>query len=315
MTARHLLSLGVAAGALSFSAPAFSQAGYPPEPTFEYAEPAPPPVVFESDPVVQPVPAPVAAPHLPRETEYDYDEEYEYDPPPPPHPVRAHPMPHVRHHAAPHPAATPHVMMHPGAGVAYPGASMAHGYPGAPYPYPPQHAGYAPPSFDREAWLDDCRMRIRGTDRRERGGIIGGLLGAIGGGVAGNRIADGERLAGTLIGAGVGGLAGLAIGAAIGAAADRDRIDECELYLDRYLTQYRPGPGYAYGYGYPAYTYTYVPVIVPVPQRAVVREYVTTEWVDVPAAPARTVTRTKINRQPAATKIVPAKRSKAAKGK
>lgn len=67
MTACHLLSpqalrLGVAAGALAISAPALALAGYPPAPTYEYADPAPPPVVFESDRVVQPVHGPHAMP-------------------------------------------------------------------------------------------------------------------------------------------------------------------------------------------------------------------------------------------------------------
>lgn len=302
MTARHLLSLGAAAGALAYSAPALAHPDPSPETTYEYAEPAPPPVVFESDPVVQGVPS-YAHPQ-------NHDAEYEYEYAAPPVLVApAHSMPHAGY-PMPHPAAPPHVMHR---GEAYRGSPVAYGYPGGPSPYPPQHAGWAPPSqFDREAWLDDCRLRIRGTDRRERGGVIGALLGAIGGGIAGNRIADGERLAGTLIGAGVGGLAGLAIGTAIGAASGRDRLDECELYLDRYMSSY-PGPGYAaHGYGYQAYTYTYVPVVVQVPQRAIVREYVTSEWVEVPAPATRSVTT--VIRQPAATKIVPIKRTRRIKG-
>jgi hypothetical protein len=175
------------------------------------------------------------------------------------------------------------------------------------------------PPFDRGAWLAECRERIRGVSREERGGIIGGLLGAAAGGVIGNRAWDGERLAGTLIGAGVGGLAGLAIGSAIGAAGDRKREDECAWHLDRYMAGGYPGYGYGhhgyaqgypgYGYGYPAIAY--VPVLVAVPQRAVVRETVTEEWVDVPA-PARAVTRTKIIRE-----IAPAgdKRIKYRKGR
>jgi hypothetical protein len=304
MTARHLLSpqmlmIGAAAGALASAGPALAQTGPAPQTGYEYAQPAPPappPLVFRSDPVVQPVevaPSVVAA----DETEYDYVEEA---PPPPPLPVPMAPATTVH-------AVQPQVMVA--------GAPMAYGYPGAAYPgmpypggpYPPE-AGWGPPQFDREAWLDDCRDRIRGHDRRERGGIIGGLLGAIGGGIIGNRAWRSERLAGTLIGAGVGGLAGLAIGSAIGAAGDRDRDDECALYLDRYLSDYQPGyPGY--GYAYPAYTIAYVPVMVAVPQRAVVHEYVTTEWVDAPA-PARTVVETKIIRQTAPSKYVPAKPSK-----
>ena len=306
MTARHLLAIGAAAGALVSAGPAFAQTGPAPQSPYEFAEPAPPappappPVIYHDNAVVQPIPAPA-----PPAAEY-YTDEYEYVEEAPTPPVVHHAPPPVIHHAGPaaYPAPAPHAMHH--------SAPVAHGYPAGHYPQPaypgapyPQHAGWAPPpQWDRDAWLADCRDRTRGADRRERGGIIGGLLGAIGGGVAGNRIADGERLAGTLIGAGVGGLAGLAIGTAIGAVAGRERADECELYLDRYLSGPAYGhPGYGYGYAYPAYTMTYVPVTVAVPQRAVVREYVTTEWVDVPQT-TRTVVETKIIRQPAPTKRV-----------
>ena len=76
-----------------------------------------------------------------------------------------------------------------------------------------------------------------------------------------------------------------AIGTAIGAAGERRREDECALYLDRYTAEGYGYPGY--GYGYPGYGYGYggyalVPVLVAVPQRQVVRETVTEEWVDVP---------------------------------
>lgn len=130
--------------------------------------------------------------------------------------------------------------------------------------------------------------------------MIGGLLGAAAGGIIGNRAWNSERLAGTLVGAGVGGLAGIAIGSAIGAAADRRSEDECAWHLDRYMDAGYAAPGYGtgygYGYGYPAFAY--VPVLVQIPQRAVVREYVTEEWIDVPQH-ARPATQTKIIRQPA----------------
>lgn len=61
------------------------------------------------------------------------------------------------------------------------------------------------------------------------------------------------------------------------------------------------GPGYGYGYGAPVHM-TYVPVLVMVPQRAVIRETVTEEWVEGSARPARRT----IERhppQPAATKV------------
>ena len=107
------------------------------------------------------------------------------------------------------------------------------------------------------------------------------------------------------------------MGSAVDSANARDRADDyCEAWLDRYLAgdryAYPPAPAYpypayappyAYGYGYPAapphgygypgcgcgYAMTYVPVTVAIPQRAVVREYVTEEWVEVerPAPPKR----------------------------
>lgn len=167
------------------------------------------------------------------------------------------------------------------------------------YPYAPPYAAPhypAPARFDREAWLADCRERIRGVNREDRGGVIGGLLGAVAGGVIGNRSWDRERLAGTLLGAGVGGLAGIAIGSAIGAAGDRRREDECAWHLDRYIDAGHGYPGSGYGHGYPAFAY--VPVLVQVPQRAVVREYVTEEWIDEPVR-SRSVPRSKIILQPA----------------
>ena len=186
----------------------------------------------------------------------------------------------------------PAPMMHApplGAPIAGP---APHGHARSPHPHAhggPPPMGYRPVApFDRDAWLADCRERIRGVGREERSGVIGGLLGAAAGGVIGNRAWDSERLAGTLLGAGVGGLAGLAIGSAIGAAGDRRREDECAWHLDRYLAggyprhaYGHPGYGHAFaGYGYP--TVAYVPVLVAVPQRAVVRETVTEEWIDVP---------------------------------
>ncbi|MFA9200987.1 MAG: hypothetical protein ACEQR8_07335 [Cypionkella sp.] len=224
----------------------------PAEP-YEYAQEAGEPgIVYDDAPMVQPVPLPlpVAAP-----------------------PHGHHPM--GAHHPAPPPA-----------------------YPAYGHAMPPMAHPRVPP-FDRDAWLRNCRERIRGVSREERGSVIGGLLGAAAGGVIGNRAFDSERLGGTLLGAGIGGLAGLAVGAAIGAAGDRRREDECAWHLDRYMAgghagygygypQAGHGYGYGYGYGYPAVAY--VPVLVAVPQRAVVRETVTEEWVDVPV-PSRSVPR------------------------
>jgi hypothetical protein len=284
MTANRLLALTAATGALACAGPALAHPGASPDHDWSDTERA---VVYSSEPVVQQLPAP--------------------PPPPPPPPGDAfehetHTMVHDRS-AYPHPAPFP-PGHHPGIPTwAAPHAPHAMG--AFAYPAPHTAAHYpAPPRFDREAWLANCRERIRGVSREERGGVIGGLLGAVAGGVIGNRAWDAERLAGTLLGAGVGGLAGLAIGSAIGAAGDRRREDECAWHLDRYMAAGHPGygygyPGHAYGYGHAYPAFTYVPVLVQVPQRAVVRETVTEEWVDVPA-PRRTVTQTKIVRQPAA---------------
>lgn len=190
-----------------------------------------------------------------------------------------------------------------------------HGY--APYPGAP--AAPVGIVFEREQWLEECRRRTNGRSEKEKGGIIGGLLGAIAGGIIGNRVADGERLAGTLIGAGTGGLAGLLLGNIIGGGKKNDRYD-CEAALDGYLAQYgQPGaarvihgghPGYGYGHGYypgyaPAYTGHYgysaacgcqqpliawVPVRTEVRQRVIVRETVREERIPgtrvIPPAPS-----------------------------
>lgn len=278
MTVHRLLALTAATGALAFAAPALAQ----PEGSYEYAEEADAPdVIYHGDPVVQPLPVP---------------------------PLPA-PMAHS-HHPAAVVAPAPH---------AYAPPPMHHGY-ARRHSYPMGYPHSAPP-FDRGAWLANCRERIRGVSREERGGVIGGLLGAAAGGVIGNRAWDSERLAGTLLGAGVGGLAGLAIGSAIGAAGDRKREDECAWHLDRYMTAGHQGYGYAhpgYGYGHPGYGYgygypavAYVPVLVAVPQRAVVRETVTEEWVDVPVH-TRTRSHTKVIRERAPA---PDKRIKYTKGR
>ena len=265
--ARRLLAISAAAGALAVGAPAVAQeAG-----SYEYAQPAPAgAVVFRSDPMVQALPLPPAPPPPPVAGEWV--EDAADLPPPPPMP----PMPPV-------PPAPPEV-----AYAAPPAAyAVPHAY-GAPYHYPGAYPGYAqtlPPQFDRDGWLANCHERIRGVDRKDRAGVIGGLLGAVVGGVVGNRAWDSKRLAGTLLGAGVGGIAGVAIGTAIGAVGERRHEDECAFYLDRYMANGYGHPGY--GYGYPGYGYGYggyalVPVLVAVPQRQVVRETVTEEWVDVP---------------------------------
>jgi len=288
---RPTLALSAAVGALVFATPALGQAAA----DYEYAQAAPDSeVVFRSDPVIQPLPTtgPVPAPAPRAEIEPQTIETSEAPLPPAP------PLPPLPPYAEAVPIPPP-----PG------GYASQHAYeaPAAPH-------GYAPPesaAFDREVWLDECRDRIRDVDRRDRARVIGGLLGAAAGGVIGNRAWGSKRLAGTLLGAGVGGLAGVAVGSAIGAANERRQDDECALYLDRYASAGfesgypgygapygYPGPvadGYGYGgYGYAGYAYPYgytlVPVLVAVPQRQVVRETVTEEWIDEPA-PARPVTR------------------------
>lgn len=267
MTARHLLAFGSVTVAALAAAPALANPdmNYE-ERVYEYAQPAPPQatdVIFRQDPVVQPLPAPrpaYAAPAPGADYEYEYDYEYETEAAPGP---AHHP---AAHHQAPYHPHAMHGAAHPAQPTSWSGPPL-------------------PPEFDRKAWIDECRDRIDGKDSSKKGGIIGALLGAIAGGVVGNRVWDSERLAGSLIGAGTGGLVGLAIGSAIGGSGKRSDREICEAYLDRYFAGYGYGnhgygyPGYGYGYGY---GYTMMPVMIAVPQRAVVREYVTEEWVDVP---------------------------------
>jgi hypothetical protein len=283
MTARRTIPLGLAGCALAaVAAPAWAHPEPPAEPgAYEYAQPesADAPVIYREGEVVQPLPG--------------------EDAPPPPRPddLHAHDHAHTAGHGHGHGYAEAplhphgeHVPMQPPHG-----AQAYHAMP--PYPYQAHHAP-PQPAFEHERWLADCRERLGDRRGRDEDGVGAGILGAIVGGVIGNRVASGERLAGTLIGAGVGGLAGVAIGSAIGAAArdrDDDRVaDECELYLDDYLAGYGRHPGYgyghpqAYGYGHPVHM-TYVPVLVMVPQRAVIRETVTEEWIDAPAPARRTI--------------------------
>ena len=270
LTARPLL-LSASLAAAAFGTPALAQSAD----SYEYAQPAPDAgVVYESREVVQGEPA---APPPVQHVEVIERAEAPLPPAPPLPPVP--PMPPIAHHPLP----PPHVTYAPPPPPYVEGAY--------PVPYPPQaYPSAMPAGFDRDRWLADCHDRIRGVDARDRGGVIGGLLGAIGGGVIGNRAWDHHGTAGTLLGAGVGGLAGLAIGSAIGAASERRHDDDCAYYLDEYMAGY-PGvatnqgygayPGYGYaGYGYGGYAL--VPVLVAVPQRQVIRETVTEEWVDEP---------------------------------
>jgi len=177
---------------------------------------------------------------------------------------------------------------------------------------PARQLGYT--EEQRDAWLTECRLLYsrdsyydRGYYGRGRhdddadGGIIGGLLGAVIGGIAGNRIADGERLGGTLIGAGLGGLAGAVIGSAIDAADGDDDYDYHEAGEDSWASQYCNAYLRRYEAGATAGHYTHAAYAQPVmmvarqrghhhgPQcREQCREAVREEWVDAPAArPAR----------------------------
>lgn len=264
MTVRRLISLGAAGCAIVAAGPVLAQPEMTYEGrTYEYAQPAPVggQVIYRQQPVVQPIPESY------REYEYDpYYEQYEVE-----------------------------YRQDSNGAAAYPHYR----------PMPASHGAYPrmPADFDRRAWLDDCREGYRNPRRGNDGAVGGGILGAAVGGVIGNRVADGNRLAGTLIGAGVGGLAGLAIGSALSGSGDRRRAREaCEAWLDDYMAGgyrggyahqagyaypgygygYGQGYGYGYGYGYQGYAMhmTYVPVLVAVPQRAVVRETVTEEWVE-----------------------------------
>lgn len=175
-----------------------------------------------------------------------------------------------------------------------------------------------PVQYTREQWLEECYRRTGGKSNREKGNIIGGLLGAVAGGVLGNRVWDSERLAGTLIGAGTGGLLGAVAGGLLG-GKKRSGYD-CQAVLDAHLSAYSSGQIQAAPVQYtasrviPAQQVQYVPVQtyaqpvtmietqVAVPQRAVVREYVTEEWVDEPV-------RERVIEQPRRVKRVPIKRA------
>ena len=284
--ARSTLTLSAALGALALAGPALAQ----PQDQYEYAEATTEaPVVFHSEEVVQPVVPAERGPAMPPPPLPALVETVEID-------MAAAPLPPP---PLPHPAMTSHAYAAPAYGNAYAAPAlptvMPYGY-GMPTP---AYGHAMPHHFDRDRWLTECHERIRGVDRKDRAGVIGGLLGAALGGVIGNRAWDSERLAGTLLGAGVGGLAGVAIGNAVGAADERRHDDECAYYLDRHMVAAGGYgyPGYGYGYGYGGYAW--VPVMVAVPQRAVVRETVTEEWVDEPAR-EHTVTRSRVIHRPAA---------------
>ena len=321
---RAIAAGGVAASAMIAATPglAAQEMGYE-QRVYEYAQPLPEgeaDTVFVSEPIVQAVPARPSYTEAEAYGEQDYGtvHEVEYS------------------HTGP-------VATHGPAGVMHPPQPVLHSpYPGpvAQHAYPPM-----PPVFDRTAWIDECRAYVRDRRRRgDAGATVGGLLGAAAGGIIGNRVADGERLGGTLIGAGVGGLAGLAIGSAIALAKGDPDKRNCREWLDRYEDRIAygggyPGGGYEGGY-YPGYggqhwggqqwggqwaqswgwsgAYMVAPVttIVHHHQQAyvpVVREIVTEEWVE------ENVVEHKHYHQPAPKvryiKQAPVKRLKYSKGK
>lgn len=266
-TSRQMIALALASTAMGVPAAAWAQAGSP-EVTFEERE------------IVQEIPgAPVTAVEIEIEQEEmgsadtgDYPLETMDN-------SQHHPM---RHHAKGHGQRAPAV--YPGAaypGGIYPGHAMGApiyfpqgGFPAGAMSYP---GGFQQDGLARDEWLAECRARYEGGESRgkNRGRTLGALLGAAAGGLAGNRIAGrGDRLAGTLVGAGVGALAGGAAGSAIGASSDRRQaMDECEAFQVEHEARWQH---MSYGYG----PVMLVPIMVPVEQRAVVREYVTEEWVD-----------------------------------
>jgi hypothetical protein len=180
--------------------------------------------------------------------------------------------------------------------------SAAEELPPPPADLPPVPAGprlgYS--AEQRDAWLADCRERMRPHDDGLGGALIGGVIG----GVAGNRIAGrGNRTVGTVIGAGVGAVAG----AAIDRAEDGGRVrDYCEDYLARYEASLGGGYGAGYGvghgfpggphgygmaggYGYAGAGFMWVPVVISGGCRKSCgcgqKEVVVDEWVDEPAPP------------------------------
>lgn len=111
---------------------------------------------------------------------------------------------------------------------------------------------FAYSAAEREQWLTDCQYLMADSggysaeSRDADGELLGGLLGAVAGGVAGNRIADGDRLLGTVVGAGLGGLAGAAIGSVLDGDGDGE-VSRNEIwaarYCDAYLRRHELGGG------------------------------------------------------------------------
>lgn len=184
---------------------------------------------------------------------------------------------------------------------------------------------------ERDAWLSDCTIMLSerqyDVDDYYRddadGGLIGGLLGAIVGGVAGNRIADGDRLLGTVIGGGLGTIAGVVIGNAVDRDGDNENYasyeidpyaaEYCAAYMRRYEAQ---GLSAIAGHGgYGGHGAVMTPSTYAAPQRTVVRrncgpcegEAFEEVLVDEPTA-ARAIPPRRAPRQaPAPTKLLPVK--------
>lgn len=160
---------------------------------------------------------------------------------------------------------------------------------------------------EREAWLADCRIMMRGEDYYtsarsdehddENGDLIGGLLGAVVGGIAGNRIGgSGDRLVGTLIGTGIGGIAGAVIGGAVDDDdedyATRDYADASDAYAADYCAAYLRRYEASGSIGQVAYAQAQPMMMVAAPARhGAMREIIREEWVDVPAEQPQVHTR------------------------
>ena len=132
-------------------------------------------------------------------------------------------------------------------------------------------------TFDREAWLAECRARVGTYEDSDRARLIGTLAGAAAGGFIGNRVAgSGNRLGGTLIGAGTGALAGSVVGDAIDDRNDARRYQAgyaddggyCAAYLDDYLARASQTAG-SVTTTEPGRQYFLVPVTVQVAQQPV----------------------------------------------
>ena len=123
------------------------------------------------------------------------------------------------------------------------------------------HSGQQGPRFayteeERNQWLSDCQFLMADAggyddDDDVDEAFLGGLIGAVGGGILGNRIADDDRLLGTVVGAGLGGLAGAAIGSILDSDGDGDYSRNeiyAARYCDAYLRRHELGGGeWAYG--------------------------------------------------------------------